>query len=77
MNELSLLDSPAVTARFFALMIPVVTVPLNPSGDPIAITASPTAMASLSPNCKAFKPFAVILRTAKSYEASRPITFAL
>ncbi len=43
MKELSLEESPAVTGRFFALMIPVVTVPDKPSGDPIAITASPTA----------------------------------
>ena len=33
---------PVVTARFFELIIPAVTVPDNPSGDPIAITESPT-----------------------------------
>ena len=42
-NELSLLESPAVTGRFLALIIPVVTVPDNPSGEPMAITESPTA----------------------------------
>ena len=43
MKELSLFESPAVTGRFFALIIPVVTVPDNPSGEPMAITESPTA----------------------------------
>ena len=76
-NELSVVESPAVTARFFALIIPVVTVPDNPSGDPIAITASPTAILSLSPNCNAFKPTASIFITAKSKEASRPTTVPL
>ena len=75
MNELSVLESPVVTARSFALIIPVVTVPDSPSGEPIAITASPTAILSLSPNCKAFKPIASIFITAKSNDASRPITF--
>ena len=42
-KELSLEESPAVTGRFFALIIPVVTVPDNPRGEPIAITESPTA----------------------------------
>ena len=42
-NELSFEESPAVTGRFFALIIPVVTVPDKPSGEPIAITESPTA----------------------------------
>ena len=49
-NELSVADSPAVTARSFALMIQRVTVPCNPSGEPIASTESPTATLSLSPN---------------------------
>ena len=38
MNELSPADPPAVTARSFALIIPRVTVPDNPSGEPTAIT---------------------------------------
>ena len=42
MNELSPAPVPVVTARFLALRIPEVTVPANPSGDPIAMTASPT-----------------------------------
>ena len=66
MYELSVFASPAVTARSFALIIPVVTVPDNPSGEPIAITESPTAILSLSPNWRAFNPEALIFRTAKS-----------
>ena len=65
-NELSLPVSPAVTARFLALIIPKVTVPERPSGDPIAMTESPTATLSLSPNCRAVKPVTAILSTAKS-----------
>ena len=53
MNELSLVPLPEVTGRFFALIIPEVTVPVNPSGEPIAITPSPTSTASLFPSCKA------------------------
>lgn len=45
--EFSLLPSPAVTARSFALMIPSVTVPESPSGEPMAMTESPTATLSL------------------------------
>ena len=41
-NEVELFSSPAVTGRSFALMIPWVTVPDNPSGEPKAITESPT-----------------------------------
>jgi hypothetical protein len=37
-KELSPADSPAVTARSFALTIPRVTVPERPSGEPMAIT---------------------------------------
>ena len=49
-NEFSPAVPPAVTALSFALIIPNVTVPDRPRGDPIAITASPTATLSLSPN---------------------------
>ena len=77
MNELSVVESPVVTARSFALIIPVVTVPDNPRGEPIAITASPTSIVSLLPNCKALNPTASIFKTAKSKDASRPITFAV
>ena len=66
MKELLLPLSPAVTARSFALMIPRVTVPDSPSGDPIAITESPTATLSLSPSWSAVKPVVAILRTARS-----------
>ena len=71
-KELSVAESPAVTGRFFALMIPKVTVPDKPSGEPIAITGSPTATLSLSPNWRAGRFFALIFNTARSYEESRP-----
>ena len=76
MKELSPADSPAVTARSFALTIPRVTVPLSPSGEPIAITESPTATLSLSPKVSAVSPVLFTLRTAKSYEESRPMIVA-
>jgi len=41
-NELSPVPPPLVTARFLAEIIPDVTVPASPSGEPIAITGSPT-----------------------------------
>ena len=66
MNEVSPAEPPAVTARSFALIIPKVTVPDNPSGEPIAMTESPTATSSLLPNWSAGKPVARILRIAKS-----------
>ena len=65
-NELSPNPEPVVTARFFALRIPDVTVPAKPSGEPIAITASPTCALSLSPNCKVGAPVTSIFNTAKS-----------
>ena len=76
MNELSLVPLPDVTGRFFALIIPDVTVPVNPSGDPIAITPSPTCILSLSPSCSAGASVTAILITAKSYETSRPTNSA-
>ena len=41
-KELSPFPLPVVTARFLELIIPEVTVPDKPRGEPIAITASPT-----------------------------------
>ncbi|CAB4568191.1 unannotated protein [freshwater metagenome] len=41
-NEDSPNPLPVVTALFLELIIPAVTVPDRPSGEPIAITASPT-----------------------------------
>ena len=65
-NELPDPESPAVTGRFFALIIPRVTVPERPSGEPIAITESPTATLSLSPNSSAGRLVPPILIMAKS-----------
>ena len=74
-NELSPLPLPVVTARFLELIIPAVTVPDKPSGEPIAITASPTWTISLSPSCRVGAPTTSIFKTAKSYELSLPIVF--
>lgn len=52
------------------------TVPDKPSGEPIAITVSPTKMLSLLPNCRVGAEVTSIFKTAKSYEASLPINFA-
>jgi hypothetical protein len=64
-NELPDPESPAVTGRSFALIIPRVTVPERPSGEPIAITESPTATLSLSPNSSAGRLVPLILIIAK------------
>jgi hypothetical protein len=48
MYEVMLVD-PVVTGRFSAEMIPLVTVPDKPSGEPNATTASPIATALESP----------------------------
>ena len=58
-------------------MIPEVTVPARPNGEPIAITASPTATFSESPSCNVGAPVTSIFSTAKSYELSRPTIFAV
>lgn len=49
MNETSV-ASPAVTGRFKAETMPLVTVPVRPNGEPIAIVASPTTTSSESPS---------------------------
>ncbi|CAB4711288.1 unannotated protein [freshwater metagenome] len=65
MNDKSLL-SPAVTGRFSAETIPLVTVPVSPSGEPIAIVASPTTTESESPNAATGKFPRSTFNTAKS-----------
>ncbi|MEY4888094.1 MAG: hypothetical protein RL237_157, partial [Actinomycetota bacterium] len=65
-NELSPELSPVVNALFFALIIHDVTVPDKPSGEPIAITVSPTKMLSLLPNCRVGAEVTSIFKTAKS-----------
>ena len=58
--------SPAVTGRFLALTMPLVTVPDRPSGEPIAITGSPTTTLSELPSGSAVRFLALTLRTARS-----------
>jgi hypothetical protein len=41
---------PSRTGRSSALMMPEVTVPARPSGEPIAMTGSPTAILPESPS---------------------------
>lgn len=57
MYEFLLLEpSPDATGRFFALMMPVVTVFERPKGAPIAIVESPTATPSELPRGSGAKP---------------------
>ena len=76
MNEMSF-ASPAVTGRFSAETIPLVTVPVRPNGEPIAIVASPTTTSSELPNAATGKFPRSTRSTAKSYEASIPTISAL
>ena len=69
--------SPAVTGRLIAETMPLVTVPLRPNGDPIAIVASPTTTLSELPNAATGKFPRSTRSTAKSYEASVPTISAL
>ncbi len=59
-------DPPAVTGRCSALTIPLVTVPDRPSGEPTAITESPTATADDSPRVSAGRPDLSTFTTAMS-----------
>ncbi len=57
MYEFLLLEpSPEATGRFFALMMPVVTVLERPKGAPIAIVESPTATLSELPRGSGVRP---------------------
>ena len=47
---------PAATGRFSALMMPVVTVPSSPSGEPIATTSWPTRRFAEEPNVTGVSP---------------------
>src|ERR1700758_3522373 len=69
-------DSPVVdTGRFIALMIPVVTVPDKPSGDPIATTGWPTRRSDEEPIVMGVRPEIPCTRiTAISLVGSAPTT---
>ena len=57
--------------------MPAVTVPCRPSGEPIAITGSPTASAAESPSRATVSCVFGTLITARSLVGSRPTIFAL
>ena len=58
--------SPAVTGRFLALTMPLVTVPDRPSGEPMASTGSPTTTLSELPSGSAGRFLASTWSTARS-----------
>jgi hypothetical protein len=60
------------TGRLTALMMPVVTVPASPSGEPIAITASPTRSPADLPREATVGLATSTLITARSVFGSRP-----
>ena len=64
--------------RWSAETMPVVTVRENPNGLPIAIAASPTRTLEESPNGSgtSLASLGSTLRTARSFETSRPATSA-
>ena len=65
--------SPGRTGRFLALTIPVVTVPLSPSGEPMATTVSPTRRSSEEPSSTACRLSTPSTRmTARSELGSSP-----
>ena len=58
--------------------MPLVTVPVRPSGEPMATTWSPTWTPSESPRVAAFRPEAFSsLISARSFLLSVPTTFAV
>ena len=59
-------DPPAVTGRSRELTIPLVTVPSRPSGEPMAITWSPTFTLAESPTASGVRPVLSIFTTARS-----------
>lgn len=76
MNAVSV-SSPADTGRLSAETMPVVTVPVSPSGAPIATTGSPTRTESESPSASGTSPSTSTLMTARSYSAVRPTIVAV
>ena len=70
-----LASPPAETGRFNALMMPVVTVPSRPSGDPIATTPWPTRKLAEEPRLIGVRPETPSARTtAISLAGSVPTT---
>ncbi len=70
-----LTSPPAATGRFSALMMPVVTVPSRPSGDPTATTSWPTRRLADEPIVIGVKPDTPSARTtAMSLLGSVPTT---
>ena len=66
---------PAATGRFRALMMPVVTVPSSPSGEPIATTSWPTCRLAEEPSVIGVRPETpCALTTAISLLGSAPTT---
>ena len=57
---------PVVTGRSTALMMPYVTVPSRPSGAPIAIAESPTAILAELPKVIGCRPDSLTFTTARS-----------
>lgn len=67
-----------VTSRLSAETMPLVTVPVRPSGEPIATTVSPTLTPSELPRVAAFRPDAFSsLISARSFLLSVPTTLAV
>ena len=58
--------APAVTGRSRAEMIPAVTVPDSPSGEPTAMAVSPTWTVSAEPSLATGRPVLLTLMTARS-----------
>ena len=68
---------PARTGRLSAETIPEVTVLARPSGEPIAITGSPTLTFAESPTLITGRFPVLTLSTAMSYAISRPTIVAV
>ena len=66
MKDWSPASPPAVTGRFRALTMPLVTVLSRPSGAPTAITGSPTTTELESPSGSTGRPARLTLMTARS-----------
>ena len=72
------LSPEALTGRFRALMMPEVTVPARPRGEPMATTFWPTATVLELPMAMGVRPVLLAtLMTAMSAEGSRPTMLAV
>ena len=70
------LSPPAVIGRFSALTIPSVTEFCSASGEPMAITVSPTCRSEDLPTCSTVGLVTLTFTTARSVFWSEPTTFA-